>query len=71
MKPLHAGWLIDVYNQLSLSDGKQIILSGWKAAGISDALEKGLAGFSGEFMDPFNDRSICSRRNQIQYNVRV
>ena len=28
MKPLHAGWLIDVYNQLSSSDGKQIILSG-------------------------------------------
>ena len=30
MKTLHAGWLVDVYNQLSSFEGKQIILSGWQ-----------------------------------------
>ena len=53
MKPLHAKWVIDVFNQLSLFEGKKVILAGWKASGISDALERGLAGFSGSFVDPY------------------
>ena len=38
MKPLLAGWLIDCYNQLISSHGKQIILAGWRAPGISGAV---------------------------------
>ena len=68
MKPLHAGWLIDVYNQLSLFEGEQIILSGWKAAGISVALEKGLAGFSGGIMDPFDDIDPFNQE-EIDFNM--
>ena len=30
---LHATWLIDCYNQLSSHQGKEVILSGWRAAG--------------------------------------
>ena len=55
MKPLHAGWMIDVYNRLSSLEGKQIILAGWKASGIADALEKGLSGFSCNVLDPYDD----------------
>ena len=29
MKPLHAGWLIDCYDQLISSHRKEIILGGW------------------------------------------
>ena len=41
IKPLHAAWLIDCYNQLSSSHGKEIILAGWRASGISAAVEHG------------------------------
>ena len=55
MKPLHAGWLIDIYNELSSFEGRKVILGGWKGAGITDAIAKGLIGFTGESMDPFYD----------------
>ena len=45
MKPLHAGWLIETYNELSSNEGKQVIISGWRAAGIMNAIETGLEGF--------------------------
>ena len=52
MKSLHAGWLIDCYNQLTSSHGKEIILAGWRASGISAAVEDSLIGF---LIDPFNE----------------
>ena len=52
MEPLHAGWLIDFYNQLTSSRGKEIILAGWRALGISAAVEDHLIGF---LIDPFNE----------------
>ena len=52
MEPLHAGWLIDFYNQLTSSRRKEIILAGWRALGISAAVEDRLTGF---LIDPFNE----------------
>ena len=52
MKPLHAGWLIDCYNQLTLSHRKEIKLAGWRASGISATVEDGLIGF---LIDLFNE----------------
>ena len=68
MKPVHAGWLIDAYNKLSSSDGKSLILSGWKAAGISEALEKGLAGFSRGILDPYSDIDPFDQE-EIDFNI--
>ena len=48
---LHVKWVIDVFNQLSSFDGKKVVFAGWEASGISDALERDLAGFSGSFVD--------------------
>ena len=42
MKPLHAGWIVDFYNLLTTAQGKEIIDSGWKVAGIADAIRVGL-----------------------------
>ena len=36
IKPIHAGWLVEFYNHMTTSKGKEIIDNGWKAAGISD-----------------------------------
>ena len=41
LKLIHAGWLVDFYNHMSTSKGKEIIESGWKAAGIYDAIKVG------------------------------
>ena len=54
MKPLHVGWLISCYDKLSSSEGRQVVLSGWKASGITAALEKGLEGFA-PLIDPFHE----------------
>lgn len=36
IKPLHAQWLVDMYNFFTSEKGKQIILKGWKKEGLSD-----------------------------------
>lgn len=35
LKPLHAQWIVDVYNFFSTTSGKEIIGKGWKKAGIA------------------------------------
>ena len=42
LKPLHANWLISLYNHMSSPEGKETILSGWKKSGIFDAIHLGL-----------------------------
>ena len=36
LKTVHAGWLVEFYNHMPTSKGKEILDNGWKAAGISD-----------------------------------
>ena len=53
LKPLHAQWLVELYNEMTSEKGKEIILSGWRAAGISDAIRLGILGLPS--IDPFED----------------
>ena len=53
VKPLHAKWLIKMYNHMISSEGRDVSLTGWKVAGILDATEKGLDGLQN--LDPFHD----------------
>ena len=39
IKPLHAQWLVSMYNFFTSSKGSQIIVKGWKKAGISGLLD--------------------------------
>ena len=39
LKPLHAQWLVDVYNYFSTEEGREIILKGWKKAGIQAVID--------------------------------
>ena len=54
LKPLHAEWLVEHFNNMTTSQGKEIIMSGWKASGIIiEAIEKGSDRLRS--LDPFND----------------
>ena len=44
MKPLHANWLIDLYNELTSPRAKDVIIGGCKKSGIWDALKLGSRG---------------------------
>ena len=39
IKPLHAQWLVNMYNFFTQPDGRIIILKGWQKAGISGLLD--------------------------------
>ena len=47
------GSIVDFYNLMTTAQGKEIINSGWKAAGITDAVRVGLSELPP--IDPFND----------------
>ena len=53
VKPLHVKWLIEMYNHMIFSEGRDVCLKGWKVAGILDAAEKGLEKLPN--LDPFHD----------------
>ena len=53
LKPIHAGWLVEFYNRMTTTKGKDIIDGGWKASGIFDAIKLGSEKMSS--IDPFRD----------------
>ena len=70
LKPLHASWLMEAYNHVTSSAGREIIANGWKSAGITEAVSKGIEGLEkldlfhsidplfqqpNEFLNPSND----------------
>ena len=62
LKPLHAKWLVELYNHMSTDDGKEIVANGWKKAGIFDAIKLGSSGLPS--LDPFAD--ICPLIESLQ-----
>ena len=53
LKPLHAEWLVELYNQMSTAEGQKIIHSTWKALGITEAMRAGKASL--QPLEPFLD----------------
>ena len=51
MKPLHAHWMIELYDHLTSPSGKDIIINGWKQSGIFDAIKLGSAALPS--LNPF------------------
>ena len=51
MKPLHAKWIVEYYNLMTSSEGTDIVINGWKKAGIYDAVKNGLTSLPS--IDPF------------------
>jgi len=52
LKPIHATWLVELYNFFTSTKGRVYVLKGWEKAGIKD-------GFSGKEVllpvDPYQD----------------
>ena len=55
LKPLHAKWLVELYNHMSTVERKEIVANGWKKANIFDIIK--LDSSSLPSLDPFAD--IC------------
>ena len=53
LKPLHAKWIIEFYNDMTSGKGKDVIANGWKSAGMMEALKSGQNGIGN--LDPFGD----------------
>ena len=67
LKPLHAEWLAELYNQMTTKEGKDIIMSGWKSAGIPQAIRTNSVNL--ESLDPFSD--IDPLRSQVTYENNI
>ena len=53
MKPVHAHWMVELYNHMTTGEGKKNIESGQRAAGIQDAVKLRLKNLP--TVDPFSD----------------
>ena len=69
MKPLHAHWLIELYNELTSTREKDVVIGGWKKSGSWDAIKLGSKNIPS--IDPFaeidlmlSDEAIQSTQNQ-------
>ena len=38
IKPLHAQWLVNMYNYFTTPNGKEIVLKGWRKSGVTGVL---------------------------------
>ena len=63
LKPLHAKWLVELYNHISTDEGKD----GWKKAGIFDAIKLGSSGLPS--LDPFTDTCTLIESLQLRENL--
>ena len=53
LKPLHAKWLVEYYNEITSENGSSVIINGRKAAGIDEAIKAGSSGL--QSINPFED----------------
>ena len=53
VKPLHAKWIIEMYDHMTSAAGKAVCLKAWEVTGILGAVKKGLKELA--HIDPFND----------------
>ena len=53
IKPLHAKWVMEVYNEMTSAEGKEVCLKGWEVFGIKGAVELGVTNLPN--LDQFDD----------------
>ena len=63
LKPLHAKWIMELYNYLTSAEMRGIVLDGWRRAGILDAVENGEKHLPP--LDPFHDIDRWTSRSSL------
>ena len=53
IKPLHAKWMMEVYNEMTSAEGKEVCLKRWEVLGIKGAVGLGVTKLPN--LDPFDD----------------
>ena len=53
IKQLHAKWMIEVYNEMTSAEGKDVCLKRWKVSDIKGAVELGVTKLPN--LDPFDN----------------
>ena len=53
IKPIHAAWVVELYNHMTTAQGVEIITSGWRAVEMLDAIGLGTCALPS--IDPFDD----------------
>ena len=70
IKPIHAAWIVDFYNHMTTEKGRDTIESGWRAAGITDALIKGSEDLPSidpfEHIDPMLDLNLRNPNEEMK-----
>ena len=51
VKPLHAKWIMEIYNVMTSDEGRNVCLKGWEVSGIKKAVDQGLSKLPS--LDPF------------------
>ena len=67
VKPLYASWLIELYNYVTSSAGRDACMKGWEKIGIYNAIVKGINGLPS--LNPFKD--IDPLLNVIRYDESI
>ena len=66
-KPLHAKWLVELYNHMSTDEVKEIVANGWKKTGIFDTIKLGSSGLLS--LDQFADICPLIKSLQLRENL--
>ena len=53
IKQLHTKWMMEVYNEMTSAEGKEVCLKRWKVSDIKGAVELGVTKLPN--LDPFDD----------------
>ena len=65
LKPLHAKWLVDYYNEITSENGSSVIINGWKATGIYNTIKAGSSGL--QSINPTQDISpLVTKRDESE-----
>ena len=69
LKPLQAGCIIKLCDEVTSLRRKNVILKGWEKAGINDEIDMGTAGFPS--LDPFDEVGpiVRGRKEILDYDL--
>ena len=69
LKPCHAEWMVECYNHMTTAVAQNVIQSGWKAAGITEALQVAVKGLG--LVDPFQEIDPLAIFNATDADIAV